>query len=104
MKIYFAAVLVVGLALGVGCKSSDDAGGDEGPALHMSSDSEVCKKAMACCEKQVELEKGTASPEDINLSCSGVALAETDEDCEAFRKGYVASLEAAGKELPAECQ
>lgn len=104
MKIWFAPVLVVALALGVGCKSSDEAAGDKGRGLHMSSDSEVCKKAMACCEKQVELEKGTASIEDINLSCSGVALAETDEDCEAFRKGYASALTAAGKELPVECQ
>jgi hypothetical protein len=64
----------------------------------------VCKKALTCCEKRVELEKGAASIEDINLSCSGVAMAETDEQCEEFRQGYAASIEASGRDLPPECK
>lgn len=103
MKITFT-VLLIALAMGVGCKSSDDAASGEGAGLHMSSDSAVCKKAMTCCEKMVELEKGKAAIEDINLSCSGVALAETDEQCEQFRQGYAAALQADGKALPSECE
>jgi hypothetical protein len=95
---------VVALALAGGCKSSGDQDSAEPAGLMMSSDSAVCKQAMACCEKRVELEKGATTIEDINLMCSGVALAETDEDCEQFRQGYAASIEAAGKELPAECK
>lgn len=97
-------VFVFAVALAAGCKSSDDAGGDDERGLAMSSDSAACKQAMACCEKRVELEKGEATPEDINLSCSGVAMAKTDELCEEFKQGYVVALEAAGKELPAECK
>lgn len=88
------------------CKSADKApaGGGGGGGLEMSSSSAACKKAMTCCEKMVEVQKGKASPEDVNLSCSGVAIAKTDAECDQFRQGYAASLESGGKAVPAECK
>lgn len=92
--------LVATLAL-VGCKSDKPAGGS---GLAMSSSSAACKKAMTCCELSVKAQKGTATPEDINLSCSGVALAKTDADCNLFRDGYVGVFTAKELEIPAECK
>ena len=74
------------------------------PALEMTSSSAVCKKAMTCCERYVKVEKGASSLEDINLMCSGVALATTDAECDQFRQGYIATLEGGGKTVPAECK
>lgn len=77
---------------------------DEPAGLEMKSSSAVCKKAMTCCEQYVKIEKGASKLEDINLMCSGVALAATDAECEQFREGYVSTLESGGKPIPAECK
>lgn len=82
----------------VGCKS-----GKKEPGLEMASSSAVCKKAMSCCEAYAKDGKDTVSPEDLNLKCSGVALAKTDGECDLFRQGYADSLTAKGTALPAEC-
>lgn len=94
MKFFCVAVLAL-----VGCKSESKSSG-----LEMTSSSAVCKKAMACCEQYVKIEKGGTKSEDINLMCSGVALAATDAECDQFRQGYVATLEAGSKTVPAECK
>ena len=52
----------------------------------------------------VEAEKGKATPEDINLSCSGVGMADSDDICKEFKKGYAMALEASGKPLPDDCK
>ena len=96
------------MLLSIGCKSdtkgAGESGGDEERGLMMSSDSAVCKKAMSCCVALVKSEKGKASPEDVNLKCSGVALADTDDMCTQFHKGYVMALESSDKAVPAECK
>ena len=91
-----ALLFVVAL---VACGKSETSEG-----LVMTSNSAACKKAMACCEQRVKIEKGSSKIEDINLMCSGVALASTDAECDQFRQGYVASFESAGKTVPAECK
>jgi hypothetical protein len=101
-------MMLLGLVLVQGCKSGDEkaegAGAARSAGLEMASDSAICQKAMKCCEKRVELEKGKATIEDINLMCSGVALAKTDAECDQFRQGWVAAAEASGKTVPAECK
>ncbi|MEM9696021.1 MAG: hypothetical protein AAGA56_25990 [Myxococcota bacterium] len=84
----------------------DDAksGNEPSSRLAMSSESDVCKKAMKCCEERVKLETGGTKSEDINLKCSGVAMAKTDDECKQFAKGYAMSLEAGGKTVPASCK
>lgn len=72
--------------------------------LIMSSSSATCKAAMKCCEALVRDEKPSAGIEDLNLSCSGVALAKTDEACGQFQAGYVATFESRNKEVPADCK
>lgn len=42
--------------------------------------------------------------ENVILSCSGVALAETDEECGQFKKGYAMTFESKEKPVPAECK
>lgn len=91
--------LVATLAL-VGCKSDKR----ESRGLEMSSSSAACKKAMTCCELRVKAQKGTATIEDLNISCSGVALAKTDAECSQFRDGYAAVFTEKGLEVPAECK
>jgi hypothetical protein len=71
--------------------------------LLMSSETAACKQAMKCCEAMVKDEKPTAGIEDMNMSCSGVALATTDEECGQFKAGYVAVLESREKAISADC-
>ncbi len=85
-------------------KSSASKKSEDKPGLHMKSDSAVCKKAMKCCEERVKVETGGSKPEDINLKCSGVAMASTDDECKQFAKGYAMGLEAGGKTVPASCK
>ena len=92
-------LIVAALAL-VACKSDKKSEG----GLEMKSSSAACKKAMTCCEQYVKIEKGGTKAEDVNLMCSGVALAGTDAECDQFRQGYVATLEAGSKTVPAECK
>lgn len=99
---FVCALLVASLP---GCKSSDKkAGESEAPGLSMSSNSAACKKAMACCAIYAKNDKGTATPEDLNLKCSGVAMAKSDTECDQFRQGYAASFDAKGTPAPAECK
>lgn len=86
--------------------SKSDAKKDEKkPSLHLSNDTEPCRKALECCEEMVKLEKGgEATPEDINLSCSGVGMAADDKTCGDFKKGYKAAIEAKGNDVPAACE
>lgn len=97
-------ILIAGALALVACKSKSDDKATGGSKLEMKSNSAVCKKAMTCCELYVKVEKGASTPEDINLMCSGVALAATDAECDQFRQGYVATLESGGKTVPAECK
>ncbi len=81
----------------IACKSSEKAA----PAgLEMASSSAACKKAMKCCERYAKLE----TPSDLNLKCSGVALAKTDADCELFRQGHAAAFESKNAAVPADCK
>lgn len=92
------------------CGSGDASkakGGDsakERPGLQLSNDTPGCRKALECCEKMVEIDKGKATPEDINLSCSGVALAADDKTCDDFKKGYAMAVESKGKPVPDSCK
>ncbi|MBT8496208.1 MAG: hypothetical protein KJO07_24395 [Deltaproteobacteria bacterium] len=102
-----ALILLFGIFLAVACKGESkdgDSAKDEGssPGLEMSSDSAACKQAMDCCKEMVKVTEGKLTPENVNLKCSGVALAESDDDCNQFKKGYAAALE--GKEAPAVCK
>jgi hypothetical protein len=87
-------------------KKADDkkADGDK-PSLLLTNDTPACKAALACCEAMVAADKGgKASPEDINLSCSGVGMADSDDTCEQFKQGFAASFEAKSAEVPAACK
>jgi hypothetical protein len=98
-------MIVLGVVLAVGCKSSGEEGSaGEREGLMMSSDSAACKKAMSCCEKMVEIVDGSTDMRDINLACSGVAMATEDEECDQFREGYAYSVRSKEKELPSECE
>ncbi|MBA3397823.1 MAG: hypothetical protein H0T89_34685 [Deltaproteobacteria bacterium] len=89
--------LLLALLTVAACKSSDK----EAPAgLAMSSSSAACKKAMKCCELYAKLE----TPSDLNLKCSGVALAKTDADCDLFRQGHASAFESKGTAVPADCK
>lgn len=84
--------------------SSDKAAGDK-PSLMLANDTPACKAALKCCEAMVAADKGgEAKPEDINLSCSGVGMADSDDNCEQFKQGYAAALEAKGADVPADCK
>jgi len=111
MKALILAPVVLSLAVLGACKSEGSKGGDESaakgddsPALEMSSDSATCKKAMKCCVAVVKAEKGKAKIEDINLKCSGVALASSDDECSQFQKGYAMTFESKEQPVPAECK
>ena len=96
-----ALLLALSCGLGFGCGSKDK---DAGPSLDMTSDSAVCKKAMACCKERVKLETGGLKADDLNLKCSGVALADTDEACTQFMQGYAMSFTEKKAEVPAVCK
>lgn len=88
---------------------SDKSGGskkakEEKPSLMLKHDSPTCRQALKCCEAMVKLDKGKATPEDINLSCSGVGMADSDKTCEDFKKGYVMAIQSKGKEVPKDCK
>ena len=108
MRISIVVALVLFLSTFGACKSEGEKSGDseakESRGLYMSSDSAICKKSMQCCEARVKVEKGKVTPEDLNLMCSGVALAKTDKDCQAFMDGYVAVFELDKVDVPAECK
>jgi hypothetical protein len=75
------------------------------PSLLLSNDTPACRAALECCEAMVKADKdGKATPEDINLACSGVGMADSDETCDQFKQGYAAALEAKGAEVPAACK
>lgn len=81
-----------------------DAKKDDKPSLMLSNDTPACRQALECCEKMVEATKGSATPEDINLSCSGVGMASDDNTCGEFKKGFAMAIEAGGKPLPDSCK
>lgn len=102
-----AVFVVSSIVVAVGCGSdgkSKAASEDKGSGLMLSNDTPLCRKALECCEKMVELDKGKASPEDINLSCSGVGMAADDKGCDDFKKGYAMSIEGKGKPVPDSCK
>jgi hypothetical protein len=82
----------------------DDAKKDAKPSLMLSNDTPACRQALECCEQMVEATKGSATPEDINLSCSGVGMAPDDSTCGEFKKGFAMAIEAGGKPLPDSCK
>jgi hypothetical protein len=113
------SLLAIPLSLVPGCdkkeddkaaEKSDKDGGDKADGkkdgrkseLMMTSDSEACTKAIRCCEEMVIAKDGSADPDKINLSCSGVAMTEKDEDCDAFGKGYAAAF--GDKPVPEVCK
>lgn len=101
------AVFTLSSIIAAGCGSdgnSKPASDAKGPGLMLSHDSPGCRKALECCEKMVELDKGKATPEDINLSCSGVGLAADDKSCDDFKKGYAMSIESKSKPVPDSCK
>lgn len=91
-----------------GDKADDKAGDkkEEAPAngrkskLAMQSESEACTKAIRCCEEMVIAREGKVDPAAINLSCSGVAMAADDKQCEAFGMGYGMAAKASFKDKP----
>jgi hypothetical protein len=104
-----ALPILAALVLAPACDKKDDAKSDEAkkedkPSLMLTNDTPACRQALVCCEKMVELDKGSASPEDINLSCSGVGIAADDDMCEDFKKGYAMAIEAKSQELPDACK
>lgn len=74
------------------------------PGLMLSNDTPACQKALACCEAMVTAKQGKATPEDINLSCSGVGMADNDKLCDDFKTGYAMAIEASGKPVPDSCK
>ena len=98
------------LLMASGCDKKDDApksdkaAGDK-PSLMLSNDTPACRAALECCEAMVAADKdGKATHEDINLFCSGVGMANGDDTCGEFKKGYAAALEAKGGDVPAACK
>lgn len=85
-------------------KDGDKKAEADKPSLILSNDTPECQKALKCCEAMVTSEKGKATPEDINLSCSGVGMADSDDTCKEFKKGYAMAFEASGKPLPDDCK
>lgn len=110
----FSALLttLTSFVLVAGCGSDDKpkAEGDAKakpearPSLRLSNDTPACQKALECCEKMVEIDKGKTTPEDINLSCSGVGMAADDKTCDDFKKGYAMGIESKGKPVPDSCK
>ncbi|NJK32841.1 MAG: hypothetical protein HC927_10775 [Deltaproteobacteria bacterium] len=83
---------------------ADKAKDEAKPSLNLQNDTPACRKALECCEKMVEIDKGKATPEDINLSCSGVGMAGDDKTCDDFKKGYAMSIEGKGQPVPDSCK
>jgi hypothetical protein len=107
----FIMLLAVSALSLAGCDKKDEASGDkkdkaeaDKPSLMLSNDTPACRKALECCEAMVAANNGKATPEDINLSCSGVGMADSDSTCDEFKKGYAMSLEAGGKPVPDACK
>lgn len=111
---FAAALLVLPLAVS-GCSKEEDSAKkddakaekkkDDKPSLMLSNDTEACRAALKCCEERVKLKNdGKATPEDINLSCSGVGMAADDTACGEFKKGYVMEIESLGKPVPDACK
>ena len=50
------------------------------------------------------METGGTKLEDINLKCSGVAMASTDDECKEFAKGYAYAFESKKKDVPDSCK
>lgn len=106
-------ILAVSTLAFAGCDKGDESGGDKDkdkkakgdkPSLMLSNDTEACKQALKCCEAMVESQGTELTPEQINLSCSGVGMADSDDTCNEFKKGYAMSIEAAGKPVPDACK
>ena len=105
-------MLATALTLTLGaCDKTEDKKDGEGdkakadkPSLHLSNDTDACRNALKCCEEMVKAEKGEATPEDINLSCSGVGMAPDDKTCDDFKKGYAMSFESKDKPVPDSCK
>jgi len=107
----FIITLMLSLTALGGCGSDEaktdtkgDAKAKERPGLKLSNDTPACQQALACCEAMVELDKGKATPEDINLSCSGVGMAADDKTCGDFKTGYSMAIESKGKPVPESCK
>ena len=101
--------LLAALAFAPACDKKDEAKKDEAkkddkPSLRLSNDTPACRQALECCEKMVEVTNGSATPEDIDLSCSGVGMAPDDKTCGDFKTGYAMGIEAAGKPVPDVCK
>jgi hypothetical protein len=107
-----ALPILAALMFAPACDKKDDAKSDgkdgakkeDKPSLMLSNDTPACRQALECCEKMVELDKGKATPEDINLSCSGVGMAGDDQTCGDFKKGYAIGIEAKGQTVPDACK
>lgn len=103
-----ATLLLAPLALACSSKDEakpdDKAKADDKPSLMLTNDTPACRSALSCCEEMVKLEKGEAKPEDINLSCSGVGMANDDATCDQFKKGYAMGIEASSKPVPDVCK
>ncbi len=106
MQIHASVIAALSLFTVLGCGSGDKPkpASDKGPSLMLRNDTPACQKALECCGKMVELDKGTATPEDINLSCSGVGLAADDKTCDDFKKGYAMAIESKEKPVPESCK
>jgi hypothetical protein len=107
----FMMLLAVSALSLAACDKKDeakDAKGDKAekkkPGLMLSNDTPACQKALECCEAMVAAEKGSATPEDINLSCSGVGMADNDKLCDDFKTGYAMAIESSGKPVPDACK
>ncbi len=112
------SLLALVLLTTIACNKKDDAAATKGSATaaapaagklpwepdSMQHDSPACRKALACCEATLAVENPLAKAEDYNGKCSGVALAASDGDCDAFRKGYADEATAAKKPVPGACQ
>ena len=75
------------------------------PALRLRNDTDACRHALECCVERVKLDNdGKADPDQINLSCSGIGMAQDDATCKQFAEGYAYNFEKAGKPLPEVCK
>ncbi|MEM6296326.1 MAG: hypothetical protein AAGA54_33960 [Myxococcota bacterium] len=75
------------------------------PALRLQNDTDACRQALECCVERVKLDNdGKAEPDQINLSCSGIGMAQDDATCKQFAQGYAYNFEKAGKPLPEVCK
>lgn len=108
-RLLTALPILAALVLAPACDKKDEAKSDgksedKKPSLMLSNDTPACRQALECCEKMVEIDKGKATPDDINLSCSGVGLANDDNTCGDFKKGYAMAIEAKGQPVPDACK